>query len=142
MVFARRVPLPCTAAPEGPVMESELIIGLERLQIHVLGFIFCFTKTRLAFSRMSEKMSALRRLADICFLDVLYGMWSSLITGCGMSLVCVVICIVVYICLSPKLIGIHPSGCERHRIQIFFQFIDQSSRPSLSLEAADVGVAV
>ena len=92
---------------------------------------------------MSEKLSALRSLAEICFLDILCGMWSSLITGCSMWLVCVVICIVVYICLSPKLIGIHPSGCERHRrIQIFFQFIDQSSRPSLSLEAADVGVAV
>ena len=120
VVFARRVPLPCIAAPEGPVMESELIIGLERLQIHVLGFIFCFTKKRLPSYRMSEKISAFRSLADICFLNVLYGMWSSLITGCGMSLVYVVICIVVYICLSPKLIGIHPSGCERHRIQIFF----------------------
>ena len=41
-----------------------------------------------------------------------------------------------------RLICIHPSGCERHRIQNFFLFIDQSSRPSLSLDAADVGVAV
>ena len=44
--------------------------------------------------------------------------------------------------VSLKLSGILPSGCERHRIQNFFQFIDQSSGPSLSLDAADVGVAV
>ena len=41
-----------------------------------------------------------------------------------------------------RLICIHPSGCERHRIQNFFQFIDQSSRLSLSLDAADVDVVV
>ena len=44
--------------------------------------------------------------------------------------------------ISLKLTGILPSGCERHRIQNFFQFIDQSSGPSLSLDAADIGVAV
>ena len=67
-----RMPLPCIASPEGPVMEFKLIIGVERLQIHVLGFIFCFTKKRLTSSRMSMKTFALRRLADICFLHVLY----------------------------------------------------------------------
>ena len=41
-----------------------------------------------------------------------------------------------------RLICIHPSGCERHRILNFFQFIDQSSRLSLSLDAADAGVVV
>ena len=44
--------------------------------------------------------------------------------------------------ISLKLTGILPSGCKRHRIQNFFQFIDQSSGLSLSLDAADVGVAV
>ena len=44
--------------------------------------------------------------------------------------------------VSLKLSGILPSGCERHRIQNFFQFIDQSSGPSLSLDAVDIGVAV
>ena len=33
-------------------------------------------------------------------------------------------------------------GCERHRIQNVFHFINQISRPSLSLDVADVAVAV
>ena len=49
VVFARRVPQPCIAAPEGPVKESQLIIGLERLQIHVLGFIFLLHKKAACF---------------------------------------------------------------------------------------------
>lgn len=67
-------------------------------------------------------------------------MWSLLDMCSGISLVCVLIFIVIY--ASPKLIGIHPSGCERHCIQNFFQFIDQNSRPLHCLDAADIGGAV
>ena len=53
------------------------------------------------------KIFALQSLADICFLHVLYGTWSSISTRSGMSFVRVVICIKVY---TLKLIVIHPLG--------------------------------
>ena len=46
---------------------------------------------------------------DNCFLHFVSGMWPSLCTRSGMSLVCVVICSYLH----------SGSGCERHRIQNF-----------------------